>query len=175
MCPFETIKCQVQTRTTGPSRLVPAFWSMIESAHPNRSVFPVFFQSLPALWARQIPGTIVNFYTFENTVQFIYSNLPNDKSSYTWPQQLCVTFFAGYTAGFCSAVISHPADSLVSYMATTRQSASTIVRTVGLWRLATQGLAPRIVVTGSIISAQWLLYDTFKSALGYGTSGCSGQ
>jgi solute carrier family 25 (mitochondrial phosphate transporter), member 3 len=142
----------------------------------NRRHYNFPFGSLGPLWGRQIPGTIVNFYTFERTVQFIYNCLGNDKDDYTVLQQLGVTLCAGNVAGVCCALVSHPADSLISLKALPMyagQSVRHIVQSVGWYRLATRGLAPRILVTGQIISMQWLLYDSFKSILGYGTSGGS--
>lgn len=174
MCPWEMIRVKIQTATAGsnhfPTRLGPAFSEMVR----NRQHYNYPFGSLAPLWGRQIPGTIVNFYTFETAVSMIYSQLPKPKEDYSGLQQLGVTFAAGYMAGFCSAVISHPADSLVSLMALPQhsgKSAFQIAKHVGLYQLATKGLAPRILITGKIISVQWLLYDSFKSLMGLGTTG----
>lgn len=175
MCPWEMLKVKMQTASINssfPSHLGPALSEMTR----NRTLYNFPFGSLGPLWGRQIPGTIVNFYTFENAVSVIYSDIlgGKPKEDYSSLQQLGVTFAAGYIAGFCSAVISHPADSLVSLKSMPEhsgQSALQIAREVGLYRLATKGLAPRILVTGQIISVQWLLYDGFKSLMGFGTTG----
>ena len=75
---------------------------------------------------------------------------------------------------FVVLLLSHPADSLVSLSNAPQFRGCTlqeIIQRVGWYQLATKGLAPRILVTGQVISVQWLLYDTFKQLLGYGTSG----
>jgi solute carrier family 25 (mitochondrial phosphate transporter), member 3 len=48
---------------------------------------------------------------------------------------------------------------------TTNNSIASIIRTVGWYRLATRGLAPRMCITTIIITGQWLLYGTCKSLL----------
>jgi solute carrier family 25 (mitochondrial phosphate transporter), member 3 len=181
MCPFEMLKVKIQTNAANmnnvnqqrpfPNRFGPALQEMIR----HRKLYNFPFGSLGPVWGRQIPGTIVNFCTFENAVSMIYSGLGSqNKSDYSPTQQLGVTVLAGYIAGVCCAVVSHPADSIISLKSLPEyhgHSAVQIIRRVGWYRLATKGLAPRILMTGQIIAFQWLLYDSIKSVFGYGTSG----
>ena len=52
---------------------------------------------------------------FENTVMALYEHVvPKPKSECTKGEQLGVSFAAGYIAGVFCAVVSHPADNLVS-------------------------------------------------------------
>jgi solute carrier family 25 (mitochondrial phosphate transporter), member 3 len=186
MCPFEMLKVKMQTSVAGkskslfqsastsfPNEFVPALREMIV----NRKKYNFPFGSLGPVWGRQIPGTIVNFFTFENAVSIIYASMGNfSKSDYTPTQQLGVTVLAGYIAGVCCAVVSHPADSIISLKSLPEHQGHSIVQIihrVGWYRLATKGLLPRILMTGQIIAFQWLLYDSFKSMLGYSTSGGS--
>jgi solute carrier family 25 phosphate transporter 3 len=37
--------------------------------------------------------------------------------------------------------------------------------------LATKGLLPRTLLTGTAIGLQWYIYDSFKSGMGMGTTG----
>jgi solute carrier family 25 phosphate transporter 3 len=144
---------------------------MIANRHGMR--FP--FGSLVPLWGRQVPSTIANFYTFERVVEFFYTHvLTKGKDAYDQPTQLGVTFLSGYIAGFVSSVVSHPADSLVSLMAkpsNRHKSMMQIANQVGWVSLATKGLLPRTLLTGTAIGFQWWLYDSFKAAMGLGTTG----
>lgn len=185
MCPFEMLKVKMQTSVNAnsssiyqsssgfPKQFVPAFKEMMM----NRKKYNFPFGSLGPVWGRQIPGTIVNFFTFENAVSTIYASMGNySKADYTPTQQLGVTVLAGYIAGVCCAVVSHPADSIISLKSLPEHHGHSIVQIiqrVGWYRLATKGLLPRIFMTGQIIAFQWLLYDSFKSMLGYSTSGSS--
>ena len=68
------------------------------------------------LWGRQIPYTMVKFATFEKTVEGIYGYLGKPKESFNALQQTGVSFLGGYIAGVGCAVVSHPADVMVSKM-----------------------------------------------------------
>ena len=64
---------------------------------------------------RQIPYTMMKFAAFERTVEFLYKHVvPVPRDQLGKPSQLVVTFAAGYIAGVFCAVVSHPADSVVS-------------------------------------------------------------
>ena len=74
-----------------------------------------FYKGLPPLWLRQIPYTMMKFAAFERTVEALYKYvIPVPRDTMGKPAQLVVTFAAGYIAGIFCAVISHPADSVVS-------------------------------------------------------------
>lgn len=173
MCPFEQLKIKIQTSSgqTFPRTTVAGLWTM--ARNPRKYKFP--FGSLVPLWGRQIPSTIVNFYIFENAVDAAYTHLLRGcRDEYSLQVQLGVTLMAGYLAGAVSAVVSHPADTIVSLMALPENRVKPIrqiIQEVGLWKLTTVGLGPRVLMTGGIIGFQWWIYDSFKTAVGLGTSG----
>jgi solute carrier family 25 (mitochondrial phosphate transporter), member 3 len=173
MCPWEMIKVKVQTSAPGtfPTKLGPSVATMIRYRDTLR--FP--FGSLGPLIARQVPGTIVNFYTFERVVEGVYTYLLTaPRETYSKPTQLGVTFASGYLSGIVCTAITHPADSLISLMAKPEHQGKPmhqIAREVGLCRLATKGLGPRMCITGAAIGFQWWIYDSFKTVMGMGTSG----
>merc|ERR1712181_48692 len=74
-------------------------------------------------------------------------------------EQLIVTFAAGYIAGVFCAIVSHPADTLVSYLNKAPGAGiGAAVNTLGfsgLWA----GLGPRIVMIGTLTALQWFIYD----------------
>ena len=66
---------------------------------------------------RQIPYTMMKFACFERTVEALYKFVvPKPRSDCTKSEQLVVTFVAGYIAGVFCAIVSHPADSVVSVL-----------------------------------------------------------
>lgn len=96
------------------------------------------------------------------------------KNSYSKTTQLGITFAAGYLAGIICAVVSHPGDSIVSLMAKPKykgKSMGEITKDFGLMNLCTKGLGTRIIMIGTIAAMQWWIYDTFKTAMGMGTTG----
>ncbi|KAK7047101.1 Cu/Pi carrier [Paramarasmius palmivorus] len=173
LCPFEMTKVKVQTSPKGtfPLRFGPAMAEMIRlRSHLN---YP--FGSLGALWSRQIPYTATKLFCFEGTVKFVYTYLLTaPKETYSPLTQLGITFAAGYIGGMISAVVSHPADSLVSLMGkaeNANKSAGTIIKEVGWVKLGTKGLGARVVMIGTLTGFQLWIYDSFKTAMGMGTTG----
>jgi len=166
MCPWETLKVQMQTTTSTKPRLVHAVVSLFQQ--PQQ-----LLGALPPLWGRQIIGTMANFVTFEHSVNAIYRHvLEGEKQDYSTSTQLAVTFCAGYVSGLVATIVSHPADSLISLKVRHPEaSIQQLIQQVGWRNLATKGLVPRIGLTGSIIGFQWFVYDTFKTAMGMGTTG----
>ena len=66
-----------------------------------------------------------------------------------------------YLLVFC-AIVSHPADTIVSYMnkaqGATVGSAAKDLGFKGMWA----GLGPRIVMIGTLTALQWFIYDSVK-------------
>jgi solute carrier family 25 phosphate transporter 3 len=110
LAPMEAVKVRIQTQPGWANTLrqgVPKLWAEEGAAG--------FYKGLPPLWLRQIPYTMMKFAAFERTVEFLYKHVvrrPRDTLSK--PQQLVVTFVGGYIAGVFCAVVSHPADTVVS-------------------------------------------------------------
>lgn len=135
------------------------------------------YKGLAPLWARQVPYTIVKFVAFEQIVESLYANVfTKPRAEYSKGQQLGVTFLSGYLAGIFCAIVSHPADTMVSKLNSikTQGSMSENVGKIyseigfkGLWA----GLGTRIIMIGTLTGLQWWLYDSFKTAVGLQASG----
>lgn len=122
-----------------------------------------FFKALVPLWMRQVPYTMTKFASFERTVELLYSRvMPKPRAQCTKGEQLLVTFAAGYIAGIFCAIVSHPADTVVSKLnqmkGSTPLEAAKKLGMAGLWK----GLVPRIIMIGTLTALQWFIYDAFK-------------
>lgn len=136
-----------------------------------------FYKGLGPLWGRQVPYTIVKFVAFEKIVAQFYAKIfTKPKSDYGKGTQLLVTFMSGYIAGVFCAIISHPADTMVSILNKRSSDAGTLVQIKeiygeigfpGLWK----GLGTRIFMVGTLTCMQWVIYDSFKVACGLATTG----
>jgi solute carrier family 25 phosphate transporter 3 len=174
LCPMEALKVKMQTSELG------TFPTTAREGWPKMMAeggWAGFYKGLQPLWFRQVPYTMVKFGAFENTVKYVYSNvLTAPKSSYSKSTQLSVTFAAGYFAGIFCAIVSHPADTMVSIINKrgSNEPASVQARQIyseigfnGLWK----GLATRIFMIGTLTGLQWWIYDSFKVAMGLATTG----
>jgi len=173
LCPMEMVKVKIQTSPAGtwPTSFGAATSQM--SLQRAETRFP--FGSVLPLWSRQIPYTMAKFYFFEKTVQMFYRNVfTAPKESYSKPTQLGVTFTSGYIAGVVCAIVSHPADNLVSQMGKKENKGKgfgQLINEQGYYRLCTKGLGTRVLMIGTLTGLQWWIYDSFKTAMGFGTSG----
>jgi solute carrier family 25 (mitochondrial phosphate transporter), member 3 len=107
MCPWEMLKVRLQSNVVEknhsqfPTRFGPALVHMIR----HSSIYRFPFGSLIPLWCRQVPGTVTNFFVFENAADALYATILQKTKNECKPStQLTVTFTAGYIAGFSSAV-----------------------------------------------------------------------
>lgn len=100
---------------------------------------------------------MMKFASFETIVEMIYDRLPGQKSDYGMGAQTGVAFTGGYLAGILCAVVSHPADVMVSKLNANRLAGEGFgaamsriygdIGFAGLWN----GLAVRIVMIGTLV------------------------
>lgn len=161
LSPMEAVKVRVQT--------MPGFASTLREGAPiiyNQEGLGGFYKSLVPLWCRQIPYTMMKFACFEKTVELLYQHVvPKPRDQCTKGEQLIVTFTAGYIAGVFCAIVSHPADTVVSKLNQAKgSSVGDVVKKLGfaaMWK----GLTARIIMIGTLTAAQWFIYDAVKVAL----------
>ncbi|EEB05533.2 inorganic phosphate transporter [Schizosaccharomyces japonicus yFS275] len=157
LCPMEAIKA----------------WSKIV----KNEGFGTLYRGLTPLWFRQIPYTMMKFVSFERIVEGLYTWFGKPKNTYTKAQKIGISFAGGYMAGVLCAIVSHPADVMVSKLNSSKlpgegaaAAAARIYRNIGfagLWN----GLGVRILMIGTLTGAQWLIYDSFKIACGFPATG----
>ena len=160
LCPFEAIKVRMQA--TIPAQYTGTLdgFRKIVGAEGVGGLY----KGLYPLWGRQIPYTMMKFASFETIVEMIYARLPGSKSDYGKGAQTGVSFVGGYAAGILCAIVSHPADVMVSKLNAYRKAGeafgtvtSRIYKDIGfrgLWN----GLPVRIVMIGTLTGLQWMIY-----------------
>lgn len=195
LCPFEAVKVRMQT--TIPPDFKGTFDGI--SSIVAKEGTAGLYKGLYPLWGRQIPYTMMKFASFETIVEQIYKTLPGVKTDYSKGAQTAVAFSGGYLAGILCAIVSHPADVMVSKLNANRQPGEAFGKAMGriygdigfrgLWN----GLPVRIVMIGTLVSAaylflvlsfliseltmllqtglQWMIYDSFKIFMGLPTTG----
>ncbi len=157
LCPWEAVKVKVQTSEGYAKGLMdglPKLYGEIGLAGLYKGVVP--------LWARQVPYTMMKFTAFERTVEAIYKYaLSKPKEAYSKNEQLGVTFVAGYIAGVFCAIVSHPADVVVSKL--NKNADKTVGQIMselgfkGCW----SGLGPRIFMIGTLTALQVQIFQFF--------------
>ncbi|XP_035283133.1 solute carrier family 25 member 3a isoform X1 [Anguilla rostrata] len=158
LAPMEACKVRIQTQ--------PGYANTLRECAPKMYAEEglwAFYKGVVPLWMRQIPYTMMKFACFERTVEALYKNVvPKPRSECTKAEQLVVTFVAGYIAGVFCAIVSHPADSVVSVL--NKEKGSTAAQVLkrlgpkGVWK----GLFARIIMIGTLTALQWFIYDSVK-------------
>lgn len=165
----------MQTQVFGkfPGKLTPA----IKQIYAEEGIWG-FFKGIVPLWSWQIPYTVAKFVFFEEIVAFFYGNIFNakPKDQYSTSTQLMITFTSGYLAGIICAIVSHPADTIMSWLNNHKTEGGVFknMRSIyqqigfkGLW----SGLMYRILMIGTLTGFQWWIYDSYKTYMGLKTSG----
>lgn len=108
---------------------------------------------------------MMKFASFENIVAAIYNYMPGKKEDYGKGAQTAVAFGGGYLAGILCAIISHPADVMVSKLNADRAPGEAFGAAMsriygkigfsGLWN----GLPVRIVMIGTLTGLQVSMAD----------------
>ncbi|XP_028761146.1 mitochondrial phosphate carrier protein 3, mitochondrial isoform X1 [Neltuma alba] len=168
LCPFEAVKVRVQTQPGFARGLAEGLPKLVKSEGTLG-----LYKGIVPLWGRQIPYTMMKFASFETVVEMIYKFvIPKSKNECSKSLQLGVSFAGGYLAGMLCAIVSHPADNLVSFLNNAKgATVGDAVRKLGWWGLFTRGLPLRIVMIGTLTGAQWGIYDAFKVSVGLPTTG----
>lgn len=167
LCPFEAVKVRMQGTIPNPYK--GTFHGI--STVTGKEGWAGLYKGLYPLWGRQIPYTMMKFASFETIVEMIYDRLPGQKSDYGKAAQTGVSFTGGYLAGILCAIVSHPADVMVSKLNAYREPGEAFggamgriykdIGFSGLWN----GLPVRIVMIGTLTGLQWMIYVSFGTTL----------
>lgn len=157
LCPFEAVKVRMQGQPGSYTGTVNGISTIMA-----KEGIGGLYKGLYPLWGRQIPYTMMKFASFETIVEMIYDRLPGSKADYNKLQQTGVSFTAGYLAGILCAIVSHPADVMVSKLNAYRKAGegfgavmSRIYGDIGfrgLWN----GLPLRIVMIGTLTGESYV-------------------
>ncbi|WRT67136.1 uncharacterized protein IL334_004102 [Kwoniella shivajii] len=122
---------------------------------------------------KQVPYAIGQFTVNERCTEFIYNRMtPEAKANLSSTKQFGITLGSGIVAGFAAAILSHPADTLLSQINKGHGPKGPMVsRLVALGKEAGfrglfAGLGPRMIMTAGLVSSQFLMYGWIKTAMG---------
>ncbi|OAR02301.1 hypothetical protein LLEC1_05248 [Akanthomyces lecanii] len=137
--------------------------------------FRGFYSGFVPLLFKQVPYAVGQFSVHEAVNEVIYRSIGAErKARLTQLQKTGIELTSGIAAGVAAAVLSHPADTLLSAMnkgaGDPKQSATSrmfqLAREFGPVRLLTTGLAPRVVMTCGLVSGQFVIYAQCKALTG---------
>merc|ERR1712071_250798 len=103
-----------------------------------------------------------------------YNSMGKSPAECSSGTNLGVSLTSGVIAGVAAAIISHPADTLLSKVnkagaggdGSTTTRLINIAKETGFVKLCTVGLLPRCVMIGTLTAGQFGIFDTVMGALG---------
>ncbi|KAI0021697.1 mitochondrial phosphate carrier protein [Xylariomycetidae sp. FL0641] len=172
LCPLEATRI----RLVSQRRFAPGFASGFLKLARTEGVRGFYAGFVPLL-AKQVPYAVGQFSVHEAANEVIFRAMgPERKARLTRLESTGVELTSGITAGVAAAVLSHPADTLLSAMnkgggggdpgqsATSRMIS--LAREFGPKRLMLDGLGPRIVMMSFLVAGQFVIYDQCKAITG---------
>ncbi|GFZ46128.1 Mitochondrial import receptor [Saitozyma sp. JCM 24511] len=168
LTPLEATRIRLVSNPKYASGLVSGL-TKIASTEGFASLYAGF---IPIL-AKQVPYAIGQFTVNERCTEFIYNQMtPEQKANLSPTASFTITLSSGIVAGFAAAVLSHPADTLLSQINKGHgPKGSMLYRLYALGveagpRGLFAGLGPRMIMTAGLVSSQFLMYGAIKRALG---------
>ncbi|KIM89100.1 hypothetical protein PILCRDRAFT_812998 [Piloderma croceum F 1598] len=127
---------------------------------------------LPIL-CKQIPYAIGQFTVNELCHEVAFRNMSEEtKRNLSTTQRYSIDLGSGIIAGFAAAILSHPADTLLSQInkghgptGSMPHRLAVLAKEAG-FRGLFAGLGPRMIMTAGLVSSQFLIYGGIKDAMG---------
>jgi len=169
LCPLEAVRIRSVSDPSFCDGLADGFGKMWAAEGVGG-----FYAGLAPILAKQVPYTMAKFAVQGNCADAIYGSMGKNPADVSSSTNLGVSLFSGVVAGVASAIISHPADTLLSKVnkkgaggdGSMIKRLTNIAGEVGFVNLCTVGLLPRCVMIGTLTAGQFGIFDTVMNALG---------
>ncbi|KAJ3357634.1 Dynein heavy chain 6, axonemal, partial [Kappamyces sp. JEL0680] len=163
LCPLEATRIRLVSNPTFASGLLSAMPKIIKTDGFVRG----FYSGFGPILFKQIPYTMAKFAVQGWAAEKIYVSTGIDPVKSSEAAKLSVSLGSGVIAGVAAAIISHPADTLLSLI--NKQGAGgsgsissrlfNLARETGFKKLCLTGLGPRCVMIGTLTAGQFVVFD----------------
>jgi len=168
LTPLEATRIRMVSEKGFATGLVSGFTRLAREG----GVSQLYAGFIPIL-CKQIPYAIGQFTVNELCHEAVFRNMTEEaKRNLSRTSKFSIALGSGIIAGFAAAVLSHPADTLLSQINKGHgPTGSMIYRLTFLARQAGfrglfAGLGPRMIMTAGLVSGQFLIYGAVRDALG---------
>ncbi|KAI0410892.1 mitochondrial phosphate carrier protein [Xylaria grammica] len=170
LCPLEATRIRLVSQRGFATGLASGFMRLA-----REEGFRGFYSGFVPLLFKQVPYAVGQFSVHEAAVEVIYRTIGSErKARLTQLESTGVELTSGIVAGVAAAVLSHPADTLLSAMnkgsGDPKQGATarmfSLAREFGPKRLLLSGLGPRVLMTCGLVAGQFVIYAQCKALTG---------
>lgn len=157
LCPLEAVRIRSVSDPEFCDGLADGFGKMLKADGIGG-----FYAGFLPILAKQIPYTCAKFVVQGNAADAMYTSMGKSPAEVSGSTALGISLASGVIAGVAAAIISHPADTLLSQV--NKKGAggdgpmltrlANIAKEIGFVKLCTVGLAPRCVMIGTLTAGQ---------------------
>jgi solute carrier family 25 phosphate transporter 3 len=171
LCPLEATRIRLVSNPQFASGLVSGAARLIK----EEGVLKGFYSGFGPILMKQVPYTMAKFAVQGASAEYISAAVfGKDPSQLSGLNKLSVALSSGVIAGVAAAVISHPADTLLSKVNKSGAGGEGSIATrlgriaseIGWYKLATVGLGARCIMIGTLTAGQFLLFDIVMDMTG---------
>ncbi|KAG0700112.1 mitochondrial carrier domain-containing protein [Suillus ampliporus] len=168
LTPLEATRIRLVSDRTYATGLVTGFTRLAREG----GVRELYAGFVPIL-CKQIPYAIGQFTVNEFCHEIVFRSMSEEtRRTLSSTNKFTIQLGSGIIAGFAAAILSQPADTLLSQInkghgpkGSMPHRLAVLAREAG-FRGLFAGLGPRMVMTAGLVSGQFLLYGAIKEALG---------
>ncbi|KAI9316170.1 mitochondrial carrier domain-containing protein [Dichotomocladium elegans] len=169
LCPLEATRIRLVSQPSFATGLLSGFSRLLK----EEGVIKGFYSGFGPILFKQVPYTMAKFVVYERAAEAIYSTMSTPKDKLSPGTITTVNLGAGIIAGTAAAIISQPADTLLSKInkapgAEGQSVSSRLVQLAGQLGMKGLflGLGPRIVMVATLTAGQFAIYGDIKRVLG---------
>jgi len=171
LCPLEATRIRLVSQPTFATGLISGAAKLAKT----EGILKGFYSGFGPILLKQIPYTMAKFAVQGEAAEVLATNgYGKALSELKGSSKLIVALGSGVIAGVCAAVISHPADTLLSKVNKAGAGGEGPILTrlgriaseIGFYKLCTAGLGARCVMIGTLTAGQFLLFDIVMDITG---------
>ncbi|KAJ5158111.1 Mitochondrial carrier protein [Penicillium coprophilum] len=166
LCPLEATRIRLVSQPTFASGLLPAMTRILKEEGIG-----AFYSGFGPILFKQVPYTMAKFVVFEKVSEAILANV--NKETLSDSGKTGINLGSGLIAGLAAAIISQPADTMLSKINKTQGAPGegTVTRLIKIAkelgiRGSYGGIGARLFMVGSITAGQFAIYGDIKRMLG---------
>ncbi|KAK7545886.1 mitochondrial carrier domain-containing protein [Phyllosticta citricarpa] len=166
LCPLEATRIRLVSDPGFANGLIGGFTKIFKTEGVG-----AFYSGFGPILFKQVPYTMAKFVVYEKVVEAIFKRF--DKNTMSGPAQTGANLGAGLIAGFAAAIVSQPADTMLSKINKTKGAPGEgttsrlikIAKELGI-RGSYAGIGARLFMVGTLTAGQFAIYGDIKKAIG---------
>lgn len=170
LCPLEAVRIKLVANPSYAKGLGDAVPKIIK----DEGIVRGFYSGFVPILFKQIPYTMAKFVVQGAAAEQIANSAGIDMKVAADSTKLSISLASGVVAGVAAAIISHPADTLLSLVnkkgaggtGSMGSRLANIASEVGIVKLCLTGLPARCVMIGTLTAGQFGIFDIVMSAVG---------